>query len=601
MTTPTHSLKADDGTGTFPIDLTSRLERQAGVNVSGYGRSDEFTQAQASTFSCTLNNNDGGVSTGAGFGTMPFGTSPFGGSTRLALQPGTLIRWTLTVGGTTVNRFTGRITSLDLGWEGAPGKRATVTLNASDLLADLSRRPLRSMLEEEILADTPTAYYTLSEAEGSTTAGDTSGKGAASLSIAGTGAPLTFGTGTGPGTDGLSAVQFFGGQYLKTSLPGVTTGLDIEFYFAASADGTILTAPASNLGGTADNVTVSLSSGNLIVAVNRGVGSPPSTFVTTSGTNYADGATHQVVVVLGDVGGSIYVDGASRATASWSFTVIGYDLTNLQVGNGFTGTLSHLAVFPALNGTMIAAHYAMSSGASETTSARLARLCSYAGMTPTTVSPSGRLMGAQSTSGASLFDAIQSVAAAEGGVVFADGSGTITMQGRDYRTLKTTADFTAGTDVDPGTTVPWDDQLLYNKVTVTRTGGAVQVVPNTTSLPEHPLEIELPVVTDTDALAAAQWIVAKHQTPSPRTPTLTFDPLSSPRSAAMLGIKIGDRIALPNLPTQWWGTAGDFVVEGWSEAVSHDSWELTLNVVPWTLYQAALWGSATWGSSVWTY
>ena len=71
-------------------------------------------------------------------------------------------------------------------------------------MSDYGKRPMRSMLEQEILLDTPTAYYTLGEPEGATSAGDTSGNGLASLTIAGTGAALTFGTSTGP-ADGLPA------------------------------------------------------------------------------------------------------------------------------------------------------------------------------------------------------------------------------------------------------------------------------------------------------------------------------------------------------------------------------------------------------------
>jgi prophage tail gpP-like protein len=64
------------------------------------------------------------------------------------------------------------------------------------------------------------------------------------------------------------------------------------------------------------------------------------------------------------------------------------------------------------------------------------------------------LMGAQATSGSSVFDALNAVAAAEGGVMFVDGTGLLTMQGRSYRAAKTTADQTL-TAQDSARTPSW--------------------------------------------------------------------------------------------------------------------------------------------------
>jgi len=80
------------------------------------------------------------------------------------------------------------------------------------------------MLEEEVLSHSPSAYYTLSEPEGSTSAGDTSGNQARPLVASGTGTPVQFGAGTGP-VDGMTAAVFAGpsGQFLADGVTGNVT------------------------------------------------------------------------------------------------------------------------------------------------------------------------------------------------------------------------------------------------------------------------------------------------------------------------------------------------------------------------------------------
>ena len=80
-----------------------------------------------------------------------------------------------------------------------------MTITAVSRTARLGRgNELRSVVEEEILADGPDAYYTLGEPEGATQANDSSGNGAAPLFMTGDGPAVVFGNATGPGTDGLT-------------------------------------------------------------------------------------------------------------------------------------------------------------------------------------------------------------------------------------------------------------------------------------------------------------------------------------------------------------------------------------------------------------
>jgi hypothetical protein len=186
---PTITVKLDDGSLTYPTNVSTRVRLPAGVTVSGYGRTDEQPAAQAAQFSVTLDNTDGAITS--------------------TVTVGQGIQFTETIGATTRTRFTGVISAANQGWPTGDDTFSVIQVTAVDPLAALARQPLRSMLEEEILLDNPTAYYTLGEAQGATTAGDTSGNQGVSLSLSNDGgARMTFGQGTGPGVDGLTAAQF---------------------------------------------------------------------------------------------------------------------------------------------------------------------------------------------------------------------------------------------------------------------------------------------------------------------------------------------------------------------------------------------------------
>lgn len=593
---PTLQVLLDDGTGTYPTDISTLVMLNRGVTKSGYGRADEFAQSQPATLALTLENTDGTFSTlGAGFGSGPFGLGPFGG--HIPLVPTQKIRVKVTKGATTRDWFTGSINTLDLGWPGGGQTQAEVTVTAADFLADLARRPMRSMLEEEILLDSPTAYYTLGEAEGSTSAGDTSGNAAAPLTITGTGAALAFGNGTGP-VDGLSAVTFAGGQYLDgVSADWIGTGdWTIECVVAIASAPAVAVSVLELLSGD-DRLGLNVLSSGRPQGVNGASVNNTSTVVT-------DGSLHHLAVTSDGALLKLYVDGVFGGTPSVSTPLAG-PITQLRIGAGtafttpMSGAVASVSLTPsALSADRIADHAAIAlSTLTETTDARITRLAGYAGLTATTDSPSGQVMGAQSTTGSSLFDAMQTVATAEGGFLYANGSGDLHMQGRYYRGLRTTADLTLG-ETDPGedTKVTWDTQQQINQVTVTRTGGAAQTYPVLSpGTPVSAQSLELAVDTDENALAAAQWVVSKHQDTSPRIGGVDLDLLTSTNGEAIHARSLGDRLTFSVMPSQLWVGAGDYTLEGWSETISHEAWSRSVNLLPWSLSEVFILDNSTYG------
>src|SRR5208282_2269078 len=86
--------------------------------------------------------------------------------------------------GTLHTRFDGQITELPVTWEGGPGLESLAVIQAADILAWLSRQPaLLSWTQQEILADSPIALWSLADTSNVTQATDQAGQGAAPLQV----------------------------------------------------------------------------------------------------------------------------------------------------------------------------------------------------------------------------------------------------------------------------------------------------------------------------------------------------------------------------------------------------------------------------------
>jgi hypothetical protein len=70
---------------------------------------------------------------------------------------------------------------------------------------------------------------------------------------------------------------------------------------------------------------------------------------------------------------------------------------------------------------------------------------------------------------------------------------------------------------------------------------------------------------------------------------LTIDLLttaSAVTAQAVLALEIGDLITITGLPSQTPASLGSLLVEGWTENLTHDSWSITLNTIPSSLFLA---------------
>jgi hypothetical protein len=128
--------------------------------------------------------------------------------------------------------------------------------------------------------------------------------------------------------------------------------------------------------------------------------------------------------------------------------------------------------------------------------------------------------------------ALQTVAQTEYGAFYMDGQGRAVFQDRTVTTASVAATPTVFNDNGTAigyNNVKWvfDDSQIYNKATVTRTGGTVQTAQNATSIAKyftHSYNASgLLMETDTEALNYALAFVASRQETSTRVDELTLD------------------------------------------------------------------------------
>ena len=168
-------------------DVTPWVRLDKGISLQLRGRQDNLTTVQSARLTLTGDNSDGRWTAGRS-------TSPW--------APGVKIGRRIQVnvpneGGTLHTRYDGLLTELPTAWEGGPGIVSLTAIQASDILAWLGRQPpLLSWTQQEMLADSPAALWSLTDTSNATQATDQAGQGAAPLQV------VSQGDGTGAAAAG---------------------------------------------------------------------------------------------------------------------------------------------------------------------------------------------------------------------------------------------------------------------------------------------------------------------------------------------------------------------------------------------------------------
>jgi hypothetical protein len=576
MTLPTYKIEIAFNAGvTTPAasrtwtDVTAYVLLDSGIDIT-YGRGDWRSEADPNTLRLTLNNSDGRFTAGRS-------ASPYYPNVRL----GRPIRVTATVGGVSSVRFLGFVDEWPLDWPAAVGTFATAQITASSRLAWLNEgTELRSIIEEEILLDAPVSYWTMGEAAGATSAGDSSGGGATLLPYRST---VTFGSATGSGTDGLTAAVF-NNAALQTRAQ-FTLGLDLTYEAFVLLPASPPSAQVTLFVGADSQFYVDTS--GALVGYARGT--------TTTGPILADGLTHHVAFAWNGATTAIYVDGASVATGG---AVLG--LTNtapITVGPynsvpGYSVTIAHAAVFDtALSSARIAAHAAagLTGFAGETPAARITRYASYTDIPATELSlDTGQVPGLThlDTTGTTAVDMMRKIEATEEGILFDRADGLLGFHDRAHRYSASPSfvlDVTLG-QVGAAPQSRLDRAAIRNDVSATSTDGTLTAhIINSSSVTNYgPARESLELATSNadEVFEHASWLVNQYNEPQPRIPQLTvnLNNFTDTQTQAILAAAVSTRFTVKGMPSQAATSSQDYYVEGYSESIGEARHSITFNI-----------------------
>lgn len=613
MTSPVVTLRIDYSGAPFGsaftwTDFTSYLMAREGVKIT-WGRQDEQSECAPRTCSFLLSNPSGLFSPGDPL--FPATFPPTFGGIGWDIGTPVNIRLTEPTSSAVIDRFTGYVDSIEPTWPGGTQDWSVVRVNCTDVTAVLgTRRPLRSMVVQEMLADSPTYLYALDEPAESGSAGDLSpNKTPAAVRVDGKYGPgvMTFGSEMTGLTDTSTGVNFGTNAAGSTAVVSVlaaannsvgpfvsdSTPHSVECWFVAPdaipADNAYLLYQSKGSGSSAAILGI-FYTGALGYIV-QDAGGIQNAFP-IGAASVCDGLLHHAVATLNADRKTckLYVDGVLLDTDVASvvldltglrYNLIGGLINTNATGYQFPGTISLVAMYPTeLSAARVLAHYQAGKGTLvETTAARYQRLCGYAGLTPT-VPTTDTLMGSQGTAGKTLVDALNTVARTENAPSYVTGAGALKLQARDLRYNATAAFALSASQIRPPS-VRRDRLGVANQVTVTRNGGATQFVVDEASQ-ASPLGVcdggsfDVAPATDEDALNLAAWKVAIGKTPQTRIPSLTV-PLHSASNSVItscLLAGIGDLISVTGLPVTSPFAAADLFIEGGSETISLTGWEI---------------------------
>lgn len=226
--------------------------------------------------------------------------------------------------------------------------------------------------------------------------------------------------------------------------------------------------------------------------------------------------------------------------------------------------------------------------AGETTGARITKILSETGFpsSMTSIDTGAVTVLADPGTSRTALQAIKSVEFVEIGAFYFNPSGIATFKDRAYIQSKTGASPT--NFANDGTGIPYfsivfafDDKLIINDVSLTRTGGTAQTANDLTSIEKyfpHSLSYtDLLFETDAQALTAAQLIVSKKANTTIRIDGITLDlnAATTPGITAALTLDFFDTVVIKNVAQD--GTTINKTLQcmGVNHAITPSSWLTT--------------------------
>lgn len=331
-----------------------------------------------------------------------------------------------------------------------------------------------------------------------------------------------------------------------------------------------------------------------------------------------DGLPHFVVVRMDYGNSSIWVDGIkTNFSTGTSYTPVDV-LTQYTIGgpaefstnsannfsNAFVGVIDEYFQYSgnssngALADSDVSALYQAGLGtalAGQTTSARITSLLTMCGWMSdgTDLSAGNSTVSAIDSQGKSLLVSVKECETAEQGRLFIDGNGKLVFISRNA--LATTAKykdsqrtFGDSTGELPFTDIEfvYNDQLVKNRVIISRNNGLALTINDTTSQGQYFIRTDSQsgYINDTDQaiVDAANFRLATYKQPSMRIQSLGINPRANTTIyAGLIGDEIGTRITVNRRP-QGVGSviSKQLLIEGVSHEIGPRTWSATYNLSP---------------------
>jgi hypothetical protein len=304
---------------------------------------------------------------------------------------------------------------------------------------------------------------------------------------------------------------------------------------------------------------------------------------------------------------SLYVDGSLVQSTS-SPAPSGTDIRDLrwaslagrQAGSIYSeysnGRHGHLAIWDrAVTAAEISDFWRLGQGAAlvELESDRIQRLVNYAGFTGDYVYDAGvsQVQEPSWDTGTTALDEIQTTAGDAAGYAFMDGDGRLTYHSRVRRqsaAVRYVLGDSSGLPYEPGLSFTMDEDKIVNEVSYKRPNGAEGTIRDAGSVATYgrkSTSIERRVTSDDEIRDAAYSLLNAYSTPGVRCDSVTLNPTAAPNLFLIaLGVEIGDRITLGDLPASAPADSADFYVEAVSIQAEAEGgtpqWTVTLSLSP---------------------
>jgi hypothetical protein len=351
--------------------------------------------------------------------------------------------------------------------------------------------------------------------------------------------------------------------------------------------------------------SLSFQSSGAITASLRNSGGTNHTASTAAGAMLLDTWFHLAYVFSTSNTITIYVNGVAAGSTGFSGSVGAMDAGSfMRIGQSgaFGGNRSYDEVAWyrfALPAARLLAHYVAGTQRgfpAQDPGARInAVLDLAAGNASRNIRAGSRELHPVFTKGQAPLDELRRAESGEAvdAVLFVAKDGTVTFLDDGHRSVSPWSTIQATFD-DDGTDLPYlsleidySESFLFNKWSVTRTGGTTTTVSDAASIGQNfqrPQSLtDLPITTDSDQSAIASAMLAKYKDPMQRVVGLALDTSVPNVTEAVLALEVGDRIRVSQTPR-----AGSTRIDqtlfvqkiATSGANDQRPWSITLGVSP---------------------